>query len=799
MKTCIVPVVIILSFVRDVVSQGDRRRPPVGATIDQLIARSMGGIEGYINISNQLVTPDSKILAELDMYLTYDQYKILYSSERERTKRKAVRSGVLRWPSGEIPYEFKWGAYSNSEKYLIRVAMREWEKYTCLRFRKRQRENNYVMFQDNFGCNSQLGMVGGGQPLNLDRNGCRYKGLYLHEIGHAVGLVHEHQRPIRDQFIRINYGNVHPSLRQWFQKYPQYRINNFNISYEFSSVMHYGITAFSVDGRSKTIETQPQYRSQEPEIGRVYSKELSFTDIATVNNMYHCNRHCSRNIRCRDGGYVDQNCRCVCPDGSSDCEEGKAPQFQFCRNQDKDWSCSVWAKQGECDRNPRYMKSKCARACGVCSDAMAADKVVGDQCVNAFPDDKCKSWKELGDCVANKVWMSQNCKKACGVCDSSNDSTGTGCSNRQPDKKCDDWAVRGECTVNPRWMARNCQKSCQQCTDGSGTTSRIPNTTPTPRPTVRTTAATTTTTTTTTERTATSEPFTTVDNGTVATTTTTTTERTTTSEPSTTVDNVTSSTTEPPTTVDTTTTRDENLTTTIPWQSTTTTSRPSTTTVYTPPTRTTTRSPTTRKPGRLLPKAPVISVIEVTPDLVRFQVSFRGDDGSTLKLLVVKPFQRELKYKNYPIELTDGGPRVIEVKYSGLKPKSAYSFRFYAISDAGSGQYIDEKIMTKAKEIAVTRSTCGNKYPDEKCQRLETKWKFCRVHRLWMSKNCKETCGLCPIQRDEATTGRTGDPNCQDADKYCRDWSRFGHCQSNASYMLKYCKAACRVCTPTAV
>lgn len=149
-----------------------------------------------------------------------------------------MRSGVLRWPNGEIPYEFKWGAYSkkvsnwlstefefnyipnvfrlwheiiffpfcvigNSEKYLIRVAMREWEKYTCLRFRKRQRENNYVMFQDNFGwaqkivytkhfkcktrwkssvifqrsnfsCNSQLGMVGGGQPLNLDRNGCRY-------------------------------------------------------------------------------------------------------------------------------------------------------------------------------------------------------------------------------------------------------------------------------------------------------------------------------------------------------------------------------------------------------------------------------------------------------------------------------------------------------------------------------------------------------------------------------------------------------------------------------------------------
>lgn len=65
---------------------------------------------------------------------------------------------------------------------------------------------------------------------------------------------------------------------------------------------------------------------------------------------------------------------------------------------------------------------------------------------------------------------------------------------------------------------------------------------------------------------------------------------------------------------------------------------------------------------RLLPKAPVISVIEVTPDLVRFQVSFRGDDGSTLKLLVVKPFQRELKYKNYPI----GKKRELHVPFKKL-------------------------------------------------------------------------------------------------------------------------------------
>ena len=37
---------------------------------------------------------------------------LLLNDFRQRTKRKAVNSGVLRWPNGEIPYEFKYGAYS---------------------------------------------------------------------------------------------------------------------------------------------------------------------------------------------------------------------------------------------------------------------------------------------------------------------------------------------------------------------------------------------------------------------------------------------------------------------------------------------------------------------------------------------------------------------------------------------------------------------------------------------------------------------------------------------------------------
>lgn len=45
-----------------------------------------------------------------------------------------------------------------------------------------------------------------------------------------------------------------------------------------------------------------------------------------------------------------------------------------------------------------------------------------------------------------------------------------GCSNKHSDKKCDDWAIKGECSVNPRWMKTNCRKSCRMCPDNRTTT-----------------------------------------------------------------------------------------------------------------------------------------------------------------------------------------------------------------------------------------------------------------------------------------------------------------------------------------
>ena len=62
----------------------------------------------------------------------------------------------------------------------------------------------------------------------------------------------------------------------------------------------------------------------------VYLCLLRLANHALQRGYFFLDRHCDKSIRCSNQGYVDQNCRCVCPDGSSDCEEGKDQQFQ-CR------------------------------------------------------------------------------------------------------------------------------------------------------------------------------------------------------------------------------------------------------------------------------------------------------------------------------------------------------------------------------------------------------------------------------------------------------------------------------------
>ncbi|XP_047187696.1 high choriolytic enzyme 1-like [Scophthalmus maximus] len=170
--------------------------------------------------------------------------------------------------------------FTSWERQKIDSAMKSFHSRTCIRFAPRQNERDYISFENKAGCFSALGRVGGRQVLSLNRQGCIYHGIVQHEINHALGFQHEQTRSDRDNHVRINWENINPQMAYNFYKQST---NNLNTPYDYSSIMHYGKTAFSIQYGRDSITPIPDPNAQ---IGQ--RQGMSYWDIMRIHRLYGC-------------------------------------------------------------------------------------------------------------------------------------------------------------------------------------------------------------------------------------------------------------------------------------------------------------------------------------------------------------------------------------------------------------------------------------------------------------------------------------------------------------------------------
>ncbi|XP_075911356.1 uncharacterized protein LOC142906764 [Petromyzon marinus] len=218
--------------------------------------------------------------------------QVLEKKEKEFTgcgvKESSFSLPVRHWPkSGDghvyIPYKVSKDFYDYDVK-AIKQAVEEFEKKTHMRFRPHGKETDFIHIQALEGSLSKswsyVGRQGGAQDLSLEP-GKVTKGTVLHELMHALGFHHEHCRSDRDDHVWVVPENI---KKEWHSQIFTKKSHAHDVSapYDCSSIMHYSMTAGSVDERNPTII--PKNPVLMLHMG--HGNSLSPCDIVKVQKLY---------------------------------------------------------------------------------------------------------------------------------------------------------------------------------------------------------------------------------------------------------------------------------------------------------------------------------------------------------------------------------------------------------------------------------------------------------------------------------------------------------------------------------
>ena len=260
----------------------------------------------FLMMNSLLISP-KLLAADCNNNQNAENRKYIYSNITRINLWKTKNGDAILYYKFELDDELK-PKIKCTEK--IKAAMLDITKKTGINFEITKNDNyDYVLItadakKGNF---SNIGKVGGEQVLNLEPDSCTSFEVIKHELLHALGMMHTHERWDRDEFVKIIFENIMDGEEDSFEVitnfksvYDKYfckfydesecdkKWNKFPLLYDYQSIMHYNNDTFSKN-------ELPTIVSKNEKVRRVGGKVLSPSDIAFLVELYQTNKESDDN------------------------------------------------------------------------------------------------------------------------------------------------------------------------------------------------------------------------------------------------------------------------------------------------------------------------------------------------------------------------------------------------------------------------------------------------------------------------------------------------------------------------